>query len=256
MALGNGVLVHSPRYWACAVRGSDDRLQLASGEKTIRSIDVRSPALRGPARVAEVFALFPSVRRALPEARLPFLERRTIGVMSGAALLLRAVRRSRLRPVAQETVGALLALVPAALAVRGTDVAAYHGAEHISIGSYEHGEQRPREHERCGSHMLGPLLAASAAGNVLAARVGSTPRGRAAGRTVAGLGALALATELFSWMLRNPQHPVSRVLAWPGMELQSRVLTAEPTSAQLEVAQAALAECLRLETGDVAELGA
>jgi uncharacterized protein YqhQ len=248
MALANGVLVHSPRYWACAVRDGDGTLRLASGEKTIRSVDVRSPALRGPARVAEVFALFPALRRALPEAELPFLRPRTIAVMTGAAALLRAVRRSGLQPLSQEAIGALLALVPAALSVRGTDVAAYHGAEHISIGSYEHGEPRAREHERCGSHMLGPLLAASVAGNVLAARVGSTPRGRAVGRTVAGLGALALATELFSWMLRNPGHPLSRALAWPGHELQSRILTAEPTRAQLDVAEAALAECLRLET--------
>jgi uncharacterized protein YqhQ len=49
-------------------------------------------------------------------------------------------------------------------------------------------------------------------------------------------------------MLRHPQHPLARALAWPGHQLQARLLTAEPTRAQLEVAEAALAECLRLET--------
>ena len=64
----------------------------------------------------------------------------------------------------------MLSLAPAALALRGSELAAYHGAEHISIGSYEHGEPRAREHERCGSHLLGPLVASSAIGATLASR--------------------------------------------------------------------------------------
>ena len=35
-----------------------------------------------------------------------------------------------------------LSLAPAVLALRGGELAAYHGAEHISIGTYEHGEER------------------------------------------------------------------------------------------------------------------
>ena len=50
------------------------------------------------------------------------------------------------------------------LALRGGELAAYHGAEHITIGGYEHGEARPKEHERCGSHLLGPLLVTTAVG--------------------------------------------------------------------------------------------
>ncbi|HYM63551.1 MAG TPA: hypothetical protein VES61_02625, partial [Gaiellaceae bacterium] len=46
----------------------------------------------------------------------------------------------------------------------------------------------------------------------------------------------------------HEKHPVSRALARPGHELQHRVVTAEPSSEQLDVAQAALQECLRLET--------
>lgn len=248
MALGNGVLVHGPTHWSCAVRTGDGRLQLASGEKAIRSADVRSPLLRGPARVAEVFSLLPVLRRALPEAELPFLEPRSLGAMAGTMLAARTLRGSGLSVVAQELAGALLALVPAAIALRGTEIAAYHGAEHIAIGSYEHGEPRPREHERCGSHVLGPLLGSAIIGNVLAARAGRTARGRSAARIAAAVGSVAVATEVFAWMLRHPQHPLARALAWPGHQLQARLLTAEPTRAQLEVAEAALAECLRLET--------
>ena len=51
-----------------------------------------------------------------------------------------------------------------------------------------------------------------------------------------------------AWMVSNPRHPLARALARPGHELQQRFVTAEPTAEQLEVAEAALAECLRLES--------
>jgi uncharacterized protein YqhQ len=40
---------------------------------------------------------------------------------------------------------------------------------------------------------------------------------------------------------------VTKLLAKPGHELQHRLATEEPTPEQLEVAEAALAACLRLE---------
>jgi uncharacterized protein YqhQ len=54
-------------------------------------------------------------------------------------------------------------------------------------------------------------------------------------------------------MQKHPSNPVSRALAWPGRELQSRFLTAEPTPEQLEVARLALVECVRRELADEAE---
>src|SRR5262249_21893700 len=145
----------------------------------------------------------------------------------------------------KEVAAARPAPPPAVLALRSDALAAYHGAEHIAIGSYEHGEPRAREHERCGSHLVGPLLATTAAGNVLAARV--PEQYRPAARLAAPVGALAAATELFGWMQRHPEHPLAQALARPGYELQHRLATAEPTPEQLEVAEAALAACLELE---------
>jgi uncharacterized protein YqhQ len=49
-------------------------------------------------------------------------------------------------------------------------------------------------------------------------------------------------------MVQNERNPVARALAVPGHELQHRFVTAEPTAEQLEVANAALEECLRLES--------
>jgi uncharacterized protein YqhQ len=145
----------------------------------------------------------------------------------------------------QELVGGMISLAPALVALRGGELAAYHGAEHISIGTYEHGEGAGKEHERCGSHLVGPLILASAAGASLAARV--PDRMRRPASLVASLGAFAASTEVFGWMTRHPEHPVSRLLAWPGTELQSRIATAEPSAQQVEVAQAALDACLELE---------
>jgi uncharacterized protein YqhQ len=245
MALANGVLVHGPRHWACAVRLDDGSLEVASGEKPLRAGDSPSRLLQGPLRLAEIFALLPVIRRELPGAKLPFQRPGVAGALVGSVLGIHALRSSRLSPVMQEALAALVSVGPAAVALRGSELAEYHGAEHISIGSYEHGQEREKEHERCGSHVLGPLLLTSAAGSVLAARapVALRPLARAA----AGVGALAASIEIFSWMVANQRHPVARALAKPGHELQHRFVTAEPSAEQLEVANAALAECLRLE---------
>lgn len=247
MALENGVLVHGPAYWACAVRTEDGELEVASGRKPIRSGDVRAGFLRGPLKLAEVFALLPVVRRKLPQARLPYERPGVVAMLVGSAFTIRGVRRSALKPAVQEALAALLSVAPAAVSLRGSALAEYHGAEHVSIGTYEHGEPREREHERCGSHLVGPLLVTSAAGSLVTRM--APPHARLVARAGAALGALAASVEVFSWMVRNEGHPVARALARPGHELQHRFLTAEPSAEQLAVANAALAECLRLESG-------
>jgi uncharacterized protein YqhQ len=245
MALANGVLVHGPRAWACAVRTADGELKVVAKPKGFRASEVKSPLLSGVARVAEVFALLPQVKRALPEAQLPMERPRVLASMLGSVVVLRGVRESRLRPVVRELATALLSLAPAALALRGGELAAYHGAEHVSIGTYEHGSARPKEHERCGSHLVGPMLLTTAAGNLLAER--APEQLRPAARLAGAVGAIAASVEIFGWMTRNADHPLSRALAKPGHELQHRLGTREPSPAQLEVAEAALRACLRLE---------
>ena len=245
MALGNGVLVHGPQAWACAVRLESGELKVVARRKRLQASKVRNPLLRGPARLAEAFALLPQVKRALPEAELPMQRPHVLASMLGSALVVNVAKRSGLRPAARELVTALLSLAPAALALRGGDLASYHGAEHMSIGAYEHGEARPKEHERCGSHLVGPMLLTSAAGNVAAER--APERFRLAARAAGAFGAVAASVEIFGWMTRNPGHPLARALAKPGHELQHRFGTREPTPAQLEVAEAALTACLELE---------
>jgi uncharacterized protein YqhQ len=246
MALQNGVLVHGPTAWAVAVRTPEGELSVASGRKEVRGADVTNPLFRGPARLLDAVLLLPRIRRAQPAARLPFERPAVLGAMIATAAAVRLVRSSGLRPVAKELLGSALSLAPAVLALRGTELAEYHGAEHITIGTYEHDEPRGKEHERCGSHLVGPMLLTSAVGAALAARAPEPLRGVA--RVAATVGALVAATELFSWMVRHPEHPVARALARPGHEVQARFATADPDPAQLEVAEAALAACLELET--------
>jgi len=245
MALGNGVLVHGPTAWACAVRTEGGEIRIASGRKELVGSRVQMPLLRGPARLVEAVAVLPRLKRALPEAQLPFEGRRALAAMAGTAAAIGALRRSRLDETTQEILAGVLAVAPAMVSVRSGSLAGYHGAEHVAIGTYEHGATAKKEHERCGSHLVGPLLLTGMAGNVLASRA---PRElRPAARLAASLGSLAAATEIFGWMTRHPERRLARALARPGHELQHRLSTAEPSPEQLAVAEAALAACLELE---------
>ena len=56
----------------------------------------------------------------------------------------------------------MLGVLPALAALRDRDLAAYHGVEHKAIGAYEKGSldpaTAPKEHERCGSNLIAPML--------------------------------------------------------------------------------------------------
>lgn len=247
MAMENGVLVHGPTSWGAAVREPDGTLHIASGRKPRFAEKVSTPILRGPLRLAEAFAVVPVVYRALPQARLPFVRPSVLGAigvtMLGGKLLRRSTTISR---GTREVAAGALALLPAALALREPGLAEYHGAEHVSIGTYERGGERaPKEHPRCGSQLIGPLLASSLAANVAASAAPAPARGLA--RLVGTTAAIGASVELFAWMTRHPRHPLARALARPGFELQRRFSTAEPSPAQLEVADAARDACLALE---------
>jgi len=245
MALSNGVLVHGPTAWGAAVRAPDGSIRSASGTKRRFGANVTTPFLRGPLRLAEAFAVLPEVRRALPESRFPFEQPRVAMTVIVGAAAAGMARRSTLGLPAREAIAALASLAPAVVALRGGELASYHGAEHISIGTYETGEAATKEHDRCGGHLVGPLVLTSACASALAAR--APARARPAARAIGAIGAVGVAVEVFAWMGRHPRHPLSRALARPGHELQTRISTEEPSAAQVEVAEAALAACLGAE---------
>ena len=245
MALQNGVLVHGPRTWGAAVRLPDGTIKTASGPKPRLGVGDSVPLVRGALRLAEAFAVLPAMKRGLPEARLPF-ERPAVAVaLVAASTGASRVRRSSLPLVPREAAVVMASLAPALVALRGEELTAYHGAEHVSIGSYETGERASKEHDRCGSHLVGPLTIATALAGAAAEL--APARHRTAARLVGAVGAVGAAVEVFGWMARNPEKRLSRALARPGTELQRRLSTSEPSLAQLEVAEAALQTVLAAE---------
>jgi uncharacterized protein YqhQ len=250
MALRNGLLVHGPTHWAAAVRTRSGEIAVASGRKPDlgSTASERVPGLRGVIKLAEAMAVIPLVKRALPEARLPMQDVKTLGAMGAAALAGQAVRRAARSVAARETAVAAISLAPALMALRSGDLAAYHGVEHKAIAAYEDdgdAADAMKEHDRCGSHLVAPMLTVGALGNVAARRAGL--RGPVA-EAIVGLGSAAVAVEVFAWSERHPDSALTRVLRRPGHEIQRAVGTREPTAEQLAVGRAALAEILRVES--------
>jgi uncharacterized protein YqhQ len=150
--------------------------------------------------------------------------------------------------VRREAAIAVLGALPALTALRDPDLASYHGVEHKSIGGYEQGldpAEVPKEHERCGSNLVAPMIALSIAGQLLVERLSRRPGPVA--RAAAALAGVGAAVELFVYAERNPDSTVGRAVHGSGHEIQRRVSTREPTSEQLEVGKAALDEILRAE---------
>jgi hypothetical protein len=258
MALRNGLLVHGPAHWAAAIRAPDGSIRVASGLKPrVHAFD-RVPGARGVARLYEAIAVVPLVKRALPEARLPFQDAKVIGgaVAAGlAGVAARSAARSSGRTGLGEAAAAGLSLAPSLLALRGGELAAYHGVEHKAIGAYEAGDadaaDATKEHERCGSHLVAPMLAANVAGAALLRRVVDRPGPLATGAV--GIASVAAAVEVFAWSERHPSSRAARALRRPGFELQRVIGTREPDARQLEVGRAALAEILRVEGAEPPE---
>jgi uncharacterized protein YqhQ len=256
MALRNGLLIHGPTSWAAAVRDRDGKIQVASGPKpTLANGRLgQIPMLRGPLRLAEAFAVLPVARRALPAARLPYEDRRVVIAAIGATAASALVRRRRPSTFVRESAVSILGVLPALAALRDHDLAAYHGVEHKAIGAYEQGSldpsTAPKEHDRCGSNLLAPLMILSVAGQVIVERLIESPG--PVPRAAAGLGGVSGAVELFAYADRRPASAIGRAIHSTGHEIQRLVSTREPTPEQLEVGSAALDAILQAEgaTGD------
>jgi uncharacterized protein YqhQ len=252
MALRNGLLIHGPTHWAAAARDRDGEIHVASEPKPAIAPKVaeRVPGLRGPLKLVEAMAVLPAVRRRLPIARLPFEDWRVLAAVGGT-LAASGVLRRRGGATTAGREGALqaLGLLPAMVALRDRDLAAYHGVEHKAIAAYEQGVEDPatvpKEHDRCGSNLIAPMMVLSAAGTLLLDRLREQPGPLA--RAGVGIGSASIAVEMFAWSDRHHDTSLARAFHTPGREIQRLIATREPTPEQLEVGVAALAEILRVE---------
>jgi len=249
MALRNGLLVHGPTHWAAAVRRRDGSIATASGTKPRLQGVEKLAGIRGVVRLGEAMIVIPLVKRALPEAKLPFQDVKVLSAMLGAAAGGRLLRgRLKSGAGAEALIGAV-SLLPSVVALRGGELAEYHGVEHKAIAAYENDDadaaDAAKEHDRCGSHLMAPLLASNLAGGALLRRALDKP-GPAA-QFALGVASLGVAVEVFVWSEKHSGSAVTRILRKPGHELQRLLGTREPSEHQLEVGRAALAEILRVE---------
>jgi len=252
MALRNGLLIHGPTHWAAAIRDGAGAVQVAAEPKPRLAprLAARLPVLRGPLKLAEALAVLPLVRRRLPAARLPFEDARVAAAIGATLLATAALRRRFGSSALREGAVQALGTVPAVVALLDRDLAAYHGVEHKAIAAYEQGVEDPagvpKEHDRCGSNLIAPMMLLSAGGTVLLERLVERPTPLA--RAAVGLGGASLAVEMFAWSDRHHGDPLAEAFHAPGREIQRLIATKEPTAEQLEVGVAALAEILRAES--------
>jgi len=252
MALRDGVLLQSEEYWAAAVRREGGAVEVSSGRRVLlpaRDSLKRVPVIRGLVRLAEVLAVLPAVRRATGGRVLPQEDPRMLAATAATAMATLALRSSkRGSPLFKEVAAAGIGLAPLLLVLRDSRLARYHGAEHKSVAGYESGVEPAsagKEHNRCGSNLVAPLLVTGMVTNVGLRLMGAQRRPFAT--AIAGLISIGSAMELFAWMARHEDHPLARALRLPGLEMQRLFTTSEPTTEQLDVANMALQELLRLE---------
>jgi hypothetical protein len=224
------------------------------------------PMLRGLARFGETLLVMAGVKLRMPQAELPLEGGRVLAALVASYAGTSAIRSVGPKSaVVQETGAALAAFVPAVLSLRNSAISGYHGAEHKVIAGRE-AELRaaaagvpyaaragqasaaagaPKEHDRCGSNLVGPLLFTTIAANALIR--GTSRRMTPAGSAIAGALSLGAALEALRWATRHGDSLAARVLMSPGRIIQKTLTTTEPTSDQLEVAQRAMKELLRAE---------
>ena len=224
------------------------------------------PVLRGLARFAETLVVLAQVKLRMPAAELPLEGGRVALALATAYAATEAVRALAPKSaIVQETGAALAAFVPAVLSLKSSTISGYHGAEHKVIAGRE-AEMRaaaagvpytpaggaasaaaaaPKEHDRCGSNLVGPLLFTTVAANVLLRGKGG--RISPAAQALAGALSLGAALEALRWATRHGDSLAARVIMSPGRLVQRTLTTSEPTPDQLEVAERAMKELLRLE---------
>jgi uncharacterized protein YqhQ len=251
MALRDGVMLQSPGHWAAAVRLPDGSLKVRSGVKPRlpgHEALGRVPVVRGVARLVESMTALAPARRSLGRPVLPHEDPRILAATVGSATLGTLLRvRGKRRPLAGELAIAALSLAPALLALRSSELSRFHGAEHKSVAAFESGDDArgaTKEHVRCGSNLIAPLVITNVAGGLVLR--GMHGQRNPLATMLVGLVSLGSAVEMFTWMARHRDHPLARLLLTPGLQMQEVFTTREPSEEQLDVAQAALHELLRV----------
>ena len=111
MALRNGLLVHGLTHRARRHAHGPGRRQFGHKLDLGGKAAQRVPGVRGVAKLAEAMAVILLVKRALPEARLPMQDMRTLGAMGVAALGAQAICTAALHGRAREAAVAAVSMM-------------------------------------------------------------------------------------------------------------------------------------------------
>ena len=242
MALRNGLLVHGPTHWAAAVRtrAGRGRGRRPGASRGCRRAD-GVPGVRGVVRLGEAMAVIPLVKRALPEARLPFQDASVLGRRG------RRVADRRARAPAPDAAWAASRSRRSSRSRRRCSRCAAASSPRTTGSSTsrsrptsratEDASDASKEHERCGSHLVAPMLASNLAGTLLLRRALEKPgpdgrrRGRARLHRGRRRGVRVVRAQRRDARSRS-------ALRRPGFEIQRLVGTREPDERQLEVGRA------------------
>ena len=267
--------MRAPAGWAVAVRNPDGIIEAQAHELprlSARSTAAKIPLVRGVLVLVESLslgfrALAWSAQRAVGEDEEPLTSRQLAGSMSIALIFFLGVfmvvplLAARLGGFDAETITfhVIEAIVRIGLFVgyiwaigcskEISRVFAYHGAEHMTIHAYEHGDpltvdrvkNHPPEHPRCGTSfllivMITALIVFTIVGGLpwyllIASRVVLIP-------VIAGL-----SYEILKLGGANVHSIAGRILTTPGLWLQ-RLTTRQPEELMIEVAIASLLHAL------------
>ena len=207
------------------------------------------PGVRGIARLGEAFALLPVIKRARARGAASVRGREGAGARWSASRALTAgARRWRAAHAGASLRSRCSAWRRRRSRCSDSELAAYHGVEHKAIAGYEQDTDAAlaaKEHDRCGSNLVAPMIALDRRGQRAGALLLGL-RGPVAG-TVVTLAGVAVSVEMFAWSERHRETALAQAFRRPGYEMQRLFATREPTTEQLEVGRAALAEILRRE---------
>ncbi len=134
-------------------------------------------------------------------------------------------------------------------------VFAYHGAEHMTVHAYEHGEpletqavrRYPTAHERCGTAFLLTVMVVAIVVFVLVGRYDDLWM-RLLSRIVLVPVVAGAAYEVIRLSARFESSPLVRLLITPNLALQA-LTTRQPDDAQIEVAIAAMSAAIAADEG-------
>jgi hypothetical protein len=128
-------------------------------------------------------------------------------------------------------------------------VFAYHGAEHMTIHAFEHGDPLdpahvapyPTAHPRCGTAFL--LLVVLVAVVLFAFMPRTNIVVDLVARLVLVIPVAAISYEILKLGAAHERNPLMRALVWPGIVLQG-ITTRQPDAPMIEVAIASLEEAI------------